>query len=103
VSADKPIFKINNPEDRIFFLKHTQTDPPDESALRKNYRIDRLKNKAPDTPIPPTPVITRWGTWSDAIVYYAGKFYIFCSVANEPHRDDAPTVEMLKDLFKDSN
>jgi hypothetical protein len=37
VSADIPLFKINNPEIRNFLLKYTQTDPPDESTLRKNY------------------------------------------------------------------
>jgi hypothetical protein len=37
VSADIPLFKINNPEDRNFLLKYTQTDPQEESTLRKNY------------------------------------------------------------------
>jgi hypothetical protein len=37
VSADIPLFKINNPEVRNFLLKYTQTDPPDKSTLRKNY------------------------------------------------------------------
>jgi hypothetical protein len=37
VLADITLFKINNPEVRNFLLKYTQTDPPDESTLRKNY------------------------------------------------------------------
>jgi hypothetical protein len=37
VSADIPLFKINNPEVRNFLLKYTQTDPTDESTLRKKY------------------------------------------------------------------
>jgi hypothetical protein len=37
VSADIPLFKINNREVRNFLLKYTQTDPPDESSLRKHY------------------------------------------------------------------
>jgi hypothetical protein len=37
VSADMPLFKINNPAVRNFLLKYTQRDPPDESTLRKNY------------------------------------------------------------------
>jgi hypothetical protein len=37
VSADITLFKINNLEVRNFLLKYTQTDPPDESTLRKNY------------------------------------------------------------------
>jgi hypothetical protein len=37
VSADLPLFKVNNHEVRNFLLKYTQTDPPDESTLRKHY------------------------------------------------------------------
>jgi hypothetical protein len=37
VSADIPHFKINNPTVRNFLLNYTQTDPPDESTLRKTY------------------------------------------------------------------
>jgi hypothetical protein len=37
VSAVIPLFKINNPKFRNFLLKYTQTDPPDESTLRKSY------------------------------------------------------------------
>jgi hypothetical protein len=37
VSADIPLFKINNSKVRNFLPKYTQTDPPDESTLRKNY------------------------------------------------------------------
>jgi hypothetical protein len=31
-------------------------------------RLELFKNKAPDAPLPPTPVITWWGTWLDATV-----------------------------------
>jgi hypothetical protein len=37
VSADITLFKINNPEVRNFLLKYTQTNPPDDLTLRKNY------------------------------------------------------------------
>jgi hypothetical protein len=37
VSADIPLFKINNPEVRNFLLKYTKTDPQNDSTLRKNY------------------------------------------------------------------
>jgi hypothetical protein len=37
-------------------------------------RIMLFKNEAPDTQSPPpTPVITHWGIWLDATVYYAKK------------------------------
>jgi hypothetical protein len=40
-------------------------------------RREFLNNKTPDTPYPPTPVITLWHTWLDAIVYYAENFKTF--------------------------
>jgi hypothetical protein len=50
--------------------------------VKSPARIELFKNKAPDTPLPPTAVITRWGTWLDATVYYGENFGIFCSVVN---------------------
>jgi hypothetical protein len=37
VSADIPLFKINNPKHRNFLPKYTQRDLPDESTFRKDY------------------------------------------------------------------
>jgi hypothetical protein len=65
-------------------------------------RIEIFKNKAPDTPLPPTSLIIWWGTWLDAIVYYAENFEIFCSVANEFDGDDATSIATLQDIFQDS-
>lgn len=36
------------------------------STERKNV----FRNAAPNTPLPPKPVITRWGTWMEAVHYY---------------------------------
>jgi hypothetical protein len=37
-------------------------------------RIEFFKNKAPETPLPPNPVIICWGTWLHAIVYCVENF-----------------------------
>jgi hypothetical protein len=71
--------------------------------VKSPARIEISKNKAPDTPILPTPVITQRGTWLDATVYYAENFEIFCSVVNEFDRDDASSITILQDIFQDSN
>jgi hypothetical protein len=39
-----------------------------EIFVKSPARLELLKNNAPDTPLPPTPVITRRGTWFDATV-----------------------------------
>jgi hypothetical protein len=69
--------------------------------VKSPARIELFKNNAPDTPLPPTPVITRWGTWLDATVYYGENFEIFCSVVNEFDVDDASSVTIMQDIFQD--
>jgi hypothetical protein len=71
--------------------------------VKSPARKELFKNKGPDTPLPPTPVIIRWGTWLDATVYYAENFEIFCSVVNEFDGDDASSITILQDIFQDSN
>jgi hypothetical protein len=67
--------------------------------VKSPARIELLKNKAPNTPLPPTPVITRWGTCLDATVYYTEIFEIFCPVVNEFDGDDASSITILQDIF----
>lgn len=43
-------------------------------------RVQLLRNIAPDIPLPPAPIITRWGTWLKAVDYYATHFEIIISV-----------------------
>lgn len=38
--------------------------------LKAPSRIDLFKNEAPGIPLPPSPVLTRWGTWISACIYY---------------------------------
>jgi hypothetical protein len=37
--------------------------------VKSPARIELFKNNAPDTPLPPTPVITRWGTCAGIVVF----------------------------------
>jgi hypothetical protein len=50
----------------------------------------------------PLPVITCWGTWMDATVYYAEKFELFYSVVSDLHRDDIFCIAMLQEMCNDS-
>lgn len=34
-------------------------------------RVQVFREVAPGVPLPPAPVITRWGTWLEAVVYYS--------------------------------
>jgi hypothetical protein len=50
-----------------------------------------LKNKAPDKPFLPPPVITSWRTWLDD----TEKFEDFCAVINEIHRGYTPSARNI--------
>jgi hypothetical protein len=65
-------------------------------------RIELFKKKAPETPLPPMPVITHWETWLDSIVYYAENIKNFCSVVKELTGTMLPLLQYCK-AFKDSN
>jgi len=39
-----------------------------------SYRINCFKEKAPLLSLPPQPIITRWGTWSKAAIYYCDNY-----------------------------
>jgi hypothetical protein len=86
---------------RVFYSNvDTLVDNGKKIFVKSPARREQFfKNKAPDTSFPPTPEITRWGTWFVAIVYYAENFEIICSVINELDSDDAFLVATLQDIF----
>lgn len=42
--------------------------------LKAPIRIQLYKEKLPEVPLPPEPVVTRWGTWLNAAIFYAKHF-----------------------------
>lgn len=46
----------------------------------------------PVLPLPPKPVITRWGTWIEAALYYANYFNEICQFLNALNPDDACSI-----------
>jgi len=42
--------------------------------LKAPARIELFRREAADTPLPPSPIITRWGTWLKAAIYYSENF-----------------------------
>ena len=46
-----------------------------KKAFRRSpFRISLFKSKHPTIPIPPSPVITQWGTWVSAVIYICRYF-----------------------------
>lgn len=65
-------------------------------------RKQLFKSTAPSVPLPPEPVITRWGTWIDAAIYYCDHFQIVKRVIEILNPDDAAAIASAKKLYSDS-
>ena len=77
-------------------------------GLRRNCvfeapsRVAILKETVPGTPLPPGPILTRWGTRTPAAMYYAENFDSFATLLNSSE-DDAACIGLAQKLLaKDS-
>lgn len=50
-------------------------------------------------PLPPEPIITRFGTWIVAAIYYCDNFDAVRSVVDFFERDDAASIGNVQDLL----
>ncbi|XP_025425546.1 uncharacterized protein LOC112694325 [Sipha flava] len=62
-----------------------------------------FKTLAPGIPLPPEPVITRWGTWLDAVNYYCENFSYVKKVVLELNHDDSTNIKEAKKLMSKSS
>jgi hypothetical protein len=65
-------------------------------------RLNKFKEMFPETPLPPDPIITRWGTWLAAAEYYSEYFEKVNSVVSSLDPDDAAAICEAQALFLDS-
>ncbi|XP_018494288.1 uncharacterized protein LOC108863973 [Galendromus occidentalis] len=63
-------------------------------------RISVFRESLPAVPLPPQPIITRWGTWINAACYYAHYFDEFAAVVNKFDTDDAASIGAVKALLQ---
>jgi len=68
--------------------------------LKAPYRINLFKNFAPGIPLPPEPIITRWGTWLNAVNYYCEHFLHIKNVILQLDSDDALAIKNAKKLVE---
>lgn len=70
--------------------------------LKAPLRVRIYREKCPDLPLPPSPVITRWGTWLDASMFYAENLEMLNSVIPSLD-DDAKTISQCKEIIRHTN
>lgn len=71
-----------------------------KAFLKAPLRIEKYRQMAPDLPLPPEPIITRWGTWLNAAVFYADNFQQIknCFLAFD---DESAALKICKDCVSD--
>jgi len=71
--------------------------------LKSPYRIQICKALAPNIQLPPEPVITRWGTWLNALNYYCENFSKIKKVLIELSNKDSAVIKEAKELVSKSS
>jgi len=55
--------------------------------------------KCPGIPLPPKPIITRWGTWIDAAIYYANNFESVKTVINSFESEASQSIKAAQGVM----
>ncbi|KAJ4426443.1 hypothetical protein ANN_27257 [Periplaneta americana] len=68
------------------------------SIKHTTMRVLLFQTIAPGIPLPPQPVLTRWGTWLDVVNYYAEHYGKIIEVIDAMDSTDSSAVEAVKSL-----
>jgi hypothetical protein len=71
--------------------------------LKAPSRIEIFKNLEPELDLPPEPIITRWGTWLEAVGYYANNFEKIVRIFESLDKEDAASINNSKNLLQDTS
>ena len=61
--------------------------------VKAPLRVQHFKEKFPNIPLPPEPIITRWGTWLQATFYYDKYIKEFEEVVTEFSEDSSQSIK----------
>lgn len=87
---------------RILFPKvNTLISSTKKVFLKAPSRVLAWKNANSDIPLPPDPVITRWGTWLNAAIYYANNLSAVRKVVFSFDPNDAGSIYECQDTLED--
>ncbi|KAE9534788.1 hypothetical protein AGLY_008080 [Aphis glycines] len=64
--------------------------------LKALSRVLFFKTELPDIPLPSQPIITRWGTWLEAAIYYSDHFQDFSRVVNMFDKNEAISIQITQ-------
>ncbi|XP_018496447.1 uncharacterized protein LOC100899436 [Galendromus occidentalis] len=91
-------------EVRLLFPDVDKVVANGKKVFRKSAaRVSLFREIAPGTALPPQPILTRWGTWIEAAIYYSANFVAFSSVVAALDENDASSIRVVKDLLESAN
>ncbi|KAL4105015.1 hypothetical protein QTP88_020290 [Uroleucon formosanum] len=67
--------------------------------LKAPSRVEKLKEMYPNLSLPPEPIITRWGTWLNAVKYYCENFEKIKDVVSTLDSTSAVSIQKAKHLL----
>ena len=70
--------------------------------LKAPNRVELFREVLPNTPLPPEPVKTRWGSWLRAVRYFAEHYDTFCEVIQQLDTEESAFIEEIKQLISKS-
>mgnify|MGYP007030192594 CR=1 FL=1 len=68
--------------------------------FKASYRKQAYKAAAPDIPLPPEPIITRWGTCLRAVSYYTKHLETVRNVVSTFDPKSAASTQIAQDVLK---
>lgn len=71
--------------------------------LKAPSRTILFKTEAPGIPLPPEPILTRWGTWINAASYYCQHFKEIDGVLQILDSNDAVSIKEAKLLLNENS
>lgn len=69
--------------------------------LKAPSRVQAYKERLPNVALPPEPILTRWGTWLEAVLFYAENFEAIKEVIGTFDRSDAIAINSSQLAFDD--
>lgn len=67
--------------------------------VKAPLRVQFYKERLPNTPLPPEPILTRWGTWLKAAIFYADHFDAIKTVVSELTDSNCAALQECKELL----
>lgn len=67
--------------------------------IKAPLRVQFYKANLPGVPLPPEPVVTRWGTWIRAAIFYADNFQKLKDLISQMS-DDSQCIQKCKEIFQ---